>query len=42
MSDAPNPDLMNRLKRASGHLATILKMVEENRDGWTPPNSCRR
>ncbi len=33
MSHAHNPDLMNRLKRASGHLATILRMVEENRDG---------
>lgn len=33
MSHAHNPDLMNRLKRATGHLATILKMVEENRDG---------
>jgi hypothetical protein NreA len=24
---------MNRLKRAQGHLATIIKMIEENRDG---------
>lgn len=28
-----NKDLLNRLKRAQGHLATIVKMVEENRDG---------
>ncbi|MBU4433004.1 MAG: metal-sensing transcriptional repressor [Alphaproteobacteria bacterium] len=33
MSHAHNNDLMNRLKRAQGHLATILKMIEENRDG---------
>lgn len=33
MSHAHNPDLMNRLRRAHGHLAKILKMVEENRDG---------
>lgn len=33
MSHARNPDLMNRLKRAQGHLATIVKMVEANRDG---------
>jgi DNA-binding FrmR family transcriptional regulator len=33
MSHANNPDLMNRLKRAQGHLATILKMIEDNRDG---------
>lgn len=28
-----NKDLLNRLKRAQGHLATIVRMVEENRDG---------
>jgi len=33
MSHASNSDLMNRLKRAHGHLATIVKMVEDNRDG---------
>ena len=33
MSHAHNTDLMNRLKRAQGHLATILKMIEDNRDG---------
>lgn len=33
MGHAHNIDLINRLKRASGHLAKILKMVEENRDG---------
>jgi len=32
MSHANNQALMNRLKRAQGHLAAILKMVEENRD----------
>ncbi|MDB5471470.1 MAG: nickel resistance protein [Caulobacter sp.] len=33
MSHTHNNDLKNRLKRAQGHLATILTMVEENRDG---------
>lgn len=33
MSHAHNNDLMNRLKRAQGHLATIITMVEGNRDG---------
>lgn len=33
MSHAQNPDLLNRLKRAQGHLATIIKMIEDERDG---------
>jgi uncharacterized protein len=33
MSHAANPDLLNRLRRAHGHLAGILKMVEEGEDG---------
>lgn len=33
MSHAQNPDLINRLKRANGHLATIVKMIEDERDG---------
>lgn len=33
MSHAANPDLLNRLRRAHGHLAGILKMVEEGDDG---------
>jgi len=33
MSHAANPDLINRLKRAQGHLAKILEMVMEGRDG---------
>lgn len=33
MSHTHNTDLMNRLKRAHGHLATIIKMIEDNRDG---------
>jgi uncharacterized protein len=33
MSHADNKDLLNRLKRAQGHLATIVRMVEEHRDG---------
>ncbi len=33
MSHAANPDLINRLKRAQGHLAKIIEMVTEGRDG---------
>jgi DNA-binding FrmR family transcriptional regulator len=33
MSHAANPDLLNRLKRAQGHLAKIIEMVSEGRDG---------
>lgn len=33
MSHAANPDLLNRLRRANGHLAGIIKMVEEGSDG---------
>ena len=33
MSHAANPDLINRLRRAHGHLAGIIKMVEEGEDG---------
>ena len=33
MSHAQNSDLTNRLKRANGHLATIIKMIEDERDG---------
>jgi DNA-binding FrmR family transcriptional regulator len=33
MSHANNPDIVNRMKRAQGHLATIVRMVEEGRDG---------
>jgi len=33
MSHAANPDLINRLKRAQGHLAKIIEMVSEGRDG---------
>ncbi len=32
MSHASNKDLINRLKRAHGHLATIVRMIEDNRD----------
>lgn len=33
MSHAHNVELMNRLKRAHGHLAKIIAMVENNHDG---------
>lgn len=33
MSHAANPDLLNRLRRAHGHLAGIVKMIEEGDDG---------
>lgn len=32
MSHATNKELMNRLKRAQGHLAAIIQMVEDNKD----------
>lgn len=33
MSHAASPDLLNRLKRAQGHLAKIIDMVAEGQDG---------
>jgi len=33
MSHAASPDLINRLKRAQGHLAKIVDMVAEGQDG---------
>ena len=33
MSHAASPDLLNRLKRAQGHLAKIIDMVSEGQDG---------
>lgn len=33
MSHANNPDILKRLRRAEGHLATVVRMVAENRDG---------
>jgi len=33
MSHTASPELMKRLKRAQGHLAKIVKMIEDNRDG---------
>jgi uncharacterized protein len=33
MSHAANPDLLNRLRRAHGHLAGIVKMIEDGEDG---------
>ncbi|TXH37046.1 MAG: metal-sensing transcriptional repressor [Rhodospirillaceae bacterium] len=33
MSHANNPQIVNRLRRAQGHLATVLRMVEEGKDG---------
>lgn len=33
MAHTGNTDLINRLKRANGHLATIVSMIEDNRDG---------
>lgn len=33
MSHATNPELRNRLKRAQGHLAKILQMIDDERDG---------
>ncbi|WP_159716220.1 metal-sensing transcriptional repressor [Geminicoccus flavidas] len=33
MSHANDPELLRRLRRADGHLATVVRMVEEGRDG---------
>ena len=33
MSHANNPDILKRLRRAEGHLATVVRMVAEERDG---------
>lgn len=31
MKHASHPDIIKRLKRASGHLASVIKMIEEDR-----------
>ena len=33
MSHAADPNLLNRLRRAGGHLAGTIKMVEDGEDG---------
>lgn len=33
MSHTNNPELLNRLKRAQGHLARIITMIQDNEDG---------
>ncbi len=33
MSHVTDKQLVNRLRRANGHLATIIGMIEANRDG---------
>lgn len=33
MSHANNPDILRRLRRAEGHLASVIRMVAEGRDG---------
>jgi DNA-binding FrmR family transcriptional regulator len=33
MSHANDPDILRRLRRAEGHLATVVRMVAEGRDG---------
>jgi len=33
MSHADNPDILRRLRRAEGHLASVVRMVAEGRDG---------
>ena len=32
MSHTNNPEFLNRLRRARGHLDTVVRMVEEGRD----------
>lgn len=33
MSHSNSPDILMRLRRAEGHLATVVRMVEEGREG---------
>ncbi len=33
MSHANDPDIIKRLRRAEGHLASVVRMVSEGRDG---------
>lgn len=33
MSHVHDPAIRDRLRRASGHLATVVRMIEEERDG---------
>lgn len=33
MSHANDPDIIRRLRRAEGHLSTVVRMVQEGRDG---------
>lgn len=33
MSHAKDPEIRQRLRRAQGHLSTVVRMVEENADG---------
>ncbi|MGH6918130.1 MAG: metal-sensing transcriptional repressor [Geminicoccaceae bacterium] len=33
MSHAGNPEIMKRLRRAEGHLASVVRMVADGRDG---------
>ena len=33
MSHANNPDILRRLRRAEGHLSTVVRMVEDGREG---------
>lgn len=33
MSHADNPDILKRLRRAEGHLSSVVHMVAEGRDG---------
>lgn len=41
MSHANSPELLKRLRRAEGHLAAVVSMVAEGRDGSTSPSSFR-
>ena len=33
MSHANNPDILKRLRRAEGHLSSVIRMVADGRDG---------
>jgi hypothetical protein len=42
MSHAASPELVKRLKRAQGHLATIIKMIEKIATASKSRSNCRR
>ncbi|WP_443018335.1 metal-sensing transcriptional repressor [Sphingomonas sp. AAP5] len=42
LSHANDCKILNRLRRAHGHLSTIISMVEQGREGLKPRSRCKR